>query len=255
MDIQHSKNVLEVALLAAQEPLPTQELAKLFDGEIDHRSLDRVLNELKTDWQTKSVELTLVANGWRFQTKPEYKNYLDKLNPEKTPKYARSVLETLAIIAYKQPVTRGDIEGIRGVTVASDIIKKLEDRGWIEVIGHRDVPGRPSLFATTKDFLNDLGLKNLSDLPALQSADSMGDLLNASQTPMVFELGSEPSTQAIQHAQDTPLAVVNQAENVSNSYPKIDEAIKPSELTHEWHPSSNDWQRSPQTSQKSKIQA
>lgn len=191
MDTQHAKLVLEAALLAAQEPLQTNELAKLFDDELDRAFLETLLLSLQSDWQLKSVELVQVAHGWRFQTKPDYKIYLDKLNPEKAPKYSRSVLETLAIIAYKQPVTRGDIENIRGVTVASDIVKKLEDRGWIEVIGHRDVPGRPSLFATTKDFLNDLGLRTLSDLPPLQTPDTMGDLLNAAQTPMIFELGSE----------------------------------------------------------------
>jgi segregation and condensation protein B len=193
VDTQHAKLVLEAALLAAQEPLPTSELVKLFDDEIDKTSLEAILNELQAQWQPRSVELVCIAAGWRFQTKPDFKVYLDKLNPEKAPKYSRSVLETLAIIAYKQPVTRGDIESIRGVTVASDIVKKLEDRGWIEVIGHRDVPGRPSLFATTKDFLNDLGLRALSDLPPLQTPETMGDLLNAAQTPMVFELGSEPA--------------------------------------------------------------
>ncbi len=193
MDTQHAKLVLEAALLAAQEPLPLNELAKLFDDEIDKASLEAIMLALQADWQARSVELVCVAAGWRFQTKPDYKIYLDKLNPEKAPKYSRSVLETLAIIAYKQPVTRGDIENIRGVTVASDIVKKLEDRGWIEVIGHRDVPGRPSLFATTKDFLNDLGLRTLSDLPPLLAPETMGDLLNAAQTPMVFELGSEPN--------------------------------------------------------------
>ncbi len=195
MDTQHIKLVLEAALLSAQEPLPTGDLSKLFDDEIEKAALEAVLTELQSDWQARSVELICVASGWRFQTKPDYKTYLDKLNPEKAPKYSRSVLETLAIIAYKQPVTRGDIENIRGVTVASDIVKKLEDRGWIEVIGHRDVPGRPSLFATTKDFLNDLGLRALSDLPPLQTPETMGDLLNAAQTPMLFELGSEPDAQ------------------------------------------------------------
>jgi segregation and condensation protein B len=192
VDTQHAKLVLEAALLAAQEPLPLSELGKLFDDEIEPQPLEAIVLELQADWQPRSVELVCVAAGWRFQTKPDYKVYLDKLNPEKAPKYARSVLETLAIIAYKQPVTRGDIENIRGVTVASEIIKKLEERGWIEIIGHRDVPGRPSLFATTKDFLNDLGLRALSDLPPLQTPETMGDLLNAAQTPMVFELGSEP---------------------------------------------------------------
>ncbi len=189
--------MLEAALLAAQEPLSTHDLSKLFDGELDKQAMDHVLQTIQSSWASKSVELVLVAHGWRFQTKPEYKNYLDKLNPEKAPKYSRSVLETLAIIAYKQPVTRGDIEAIRGVTVASEIIKKLEDRGWIEVIGHRDVPGRPSLFATTKDFLNDLGLKQLGDLPPLQAVDAMGDLLQAAQVPMTFELGSNPDQASV----------------------------------------------------------
>jgi segregation and condensation protein B len=213
VDTQHVKLVLEAALLAAQEPLPLSELGKLFDGEIDKTTLDTVLHALQADWQNQSVELVLVAHGWRFQTKPEYKIYLDKLNPEKAPKYSRSVLETLAIIAYKQPVTRGDIEAIRGVTVATEIIKKLEDRGWIEVIGNRDVPGRPSLFATTKDFLNDLGLHVLSDLPPLQSADSVGDLLNASQTPMAFDLGStaEPVLTTTPAPLPTPAALPAQA--------------------------------------------
>jgi segregation and condensation protein B len=197
VDTQHIKLVLEAALLSAQEPLLIGELSKLFDDAVEKNSLEALLINLQADWQPRSVELICVATGWRFQTRSEYKNYLDKLNPEKVPKYSRSVLETLAIIAYKQPVTRGDIENIRGVTVASDIVKKLEDRGWIEVIGHRDVPGRPSLFATTKDFLNDLGLRALSDLPPLQTPEAMGDLLNAAQTPMLFELGSEPAGQVL----------------------------------------------------------
>ena len=203
MDTQHIKLVLEAALLSAQEPLPTGDLSKLFDDEIEKAALEAVLTELQSDWQARSVELVCVASGWRFQTKPDYKTYLDKLNPEKAPKYSRSVLETLAIIAYKQPVTRGDIENIRGVTVASDIVKKLEDRGWIEIIGHRDVPGRPSLFATTKDFLNDLGLCALSDLPPLQTPETMGDLLNAAQTPILFELGSEPDSRTNEVANKT----------------------------------------------------
>lgn len=176
-------------MLAAQEPMVESELAKLFDGDLNVSDVTENLLVLQLNWACRAVELVRVAAGWRFQTKPEFKIYLDKLNPEKTPKYSRSVLETLAIIAYKQPVTRGDIENVRGVTVATDIIKRLEDRGWIEVIGHRDVPGRPSLFATTQQFLDDLSMRTLSDLPVLASADAMGDLLNASQTPIEFDLG------------------------------------------------------------------
>ncbi len=228
VDTQHAKLVLEAALLAAQEPLPASELNKLFDDALDKAALEAILLELQNDWQTKSVELVLVANGWRFQTKPDYKIYLDKLNPETAPKYSRSVLETLAIIAYKQPVTRGDIENIRGVTVASDIVKKLEDRGWIEVIGHRDVPGRPALFATTKDFLNDLGLRALSDLPPLQTPDAMGDLLNAAQAPIMFELGSEikPDANAeIEGIQGIEGSDVIQVVNAVSTLPPLYETV------------------------------
>jgi segregation and condensation protein B len=174
--------VLEAALLAAQEPLSLNELGRLFDGELDNATLETHLLSLQTHWQDRSVELVALAKGWRFQTKPEYTVYLDKLSPERVPKYSRAVLETLAIIAYKQPVSRGDIELIRGVTVASETIKKLEDRGWIEVIGHRDTVGRPALFATTLAFLNDLNLKSLSDLPPLTLPDTAGDLFNVAAT-------------------------------------------------------------------------
>ena len=196
MDTQHIKWVLEAALLASQEPLNLDELGKLFEDDLSKDQLSELLQALKTDWHNHSVELVQLASSWRFQTKPEFKLYLDRLNPEKTPKYSRSVLETLAIIAYKQPVTRGDIENIRGVAVATDIVKRLEDRGWVEVIGHRDAPGRPALFATTQQFLDDLSLNALSDLPALSHTEAMGDLMMASQTPMLFELGSPSSETA-----------------------------------------------------------
>lgn len=187
MDTNHVQWVLEAALLASQEPLPLTEMAKLFEDELPREQLLINLHMLQTNWATRAVELVEVAAGWRFQTKPDFKIYLDRLNPEKTPKYSRSVLETLAIIAYKQPVTRGDIENIRGVTVSSEIIKKLEDRGWIEVIGHRDVPGRPALFATTQAFLDDLSLKTLSGLPPLLANAALGDLQHAAQAPISFE--------------------------------------------------------------------
>lgn len=165
------KLVLETALLTAKEPMTVNELKKLFDEDMSAESLRKVLEELRQDWAGRGVELVLVASGWRFQAKAEMQKYLDRLNPEKPPKYSRAVLETLAIIAYKQPVTRGDIEEIRGVAVSSNILKSLEERGWIDVIGQRDVPGRPSLYATTKGFLDDLNLRSLSELPPLQEGE------------------------------------------------------------------------------------
>jgi len=169
-----AKKVLETALLCAHEPLSINDLKKLYlahseaEEEIGADTIKQMLGELQADWIDKGIELVCLSTGWRFQSRPEMKAYLDRLNPEKPPKYSRATLETLAIIAYRQPVTRGDIEEIRGVTVNSQTIKMLEDRGWIESIGHRDVPGRPALFATTKQFLDDLGLTSLDQLPPLQ---------------------------------------------------------------------------------------
>ncbi len=161
------KRILETVLLAQSHPLSTAELRKVFKDELSAEFLRKALDELKQDWEGRGVELTLVAEGWRFQTRPEYQVFLDRLNPEKPPKYSRATLETLAIIAYRQPVTRGDIEEIRGVAVSSQIIRTLEERGWIETVGHRDVPGRPALYATTQRFLSDLNLRDLSELPPL----------------------------------------------------------------------------------------
>lgn len=161
------KVVLETALLASREPLHINNMQCLFEEELSTEFLRRALDELRADWQGRGVELVLVAGGWRFQTRPEYQCYLNRLNPEKPPKYSRAVMETLAIIAYKQPVTRGDIEEIRGVTVNTQIIKTLEERDWIKVVGHRDVPGRPALYATTRQFLSDLNLRALDELPPL----------------------------------------------------------------------------------------
>ncbi|MBK1679225.1 SMC-Scp complex subunit ScpB [Rhodocyclus tenuis] len=164
------KRILEAALLSAQQPLSTSELRKLFSDRIGSDVLRVLLDELCEEWSTpaRPVELLRLASGWRFRTRPEYLPYLERLNPEKPPKYSRAVLETLAIIAYRQPVTRGDIEEIRGVTVATQVIRTLEERGWVDVVGHRDTPGRPALFATTKKFLDDLGLRGVSELPPLE---------------------------------------------------------------------------------------
>lgn len=168
------KIILETALLTSSEPLSLSELKLLSDDPLTNRQIETLLAELARDWQGRGVELTQVAGGWRFQARPQMQVYLDRLNPQKPPRYSRAVLETLAIIAYHQPVTRGDIEEIRGVAVSSQILKTLEARGWIEVVGTRDTPGRPELFATTRQLLDDLNLRALQDLPSLQE---MGALL------------------------------------------------------------------------------
>ncbi len=173
LDTQQFKRVLETALLTATEPLSIAELKKLCDAPLDNRQLESLLEELAQDWQGRGVELGCVASGWRFRAKPEMQQYLDRLNPQKTPRYSRAVLETLAIIAYHQPVTRGDIEEIRGVAVSSQILKTLETRGWVEVVGTRDAPGKPELFATTKQLLDDLNLRALQELPSLQEIGAL----------------------------------------------------------------------------------
>jgi segregation and condensation protein B len=167
MNTQEAKIVLETALICTQEPLKIGDLRKLFADDISADTVRHLLEDLKREWSGRGVELVGLASGWRFQSKPAMRTYLDRLHPEKPPRYSRAVLETLAIIAYRQPVTRGDIEEIRGVTVNTQVVKQLEDRNWIEVIGHRDVPGRPALYATTRQFLDDLGLKSLDELPPL----------------------------------------------------------------------------------------
>lgn len=174
MNTQEAKIVLETALICTQEPLKIGDLRKLFADDISADTVRNLLEDLRHDWSGRGVELVGLASGWRFQSKPAMRTYLDRLHPEKPPRYSRAVLETLAIIAYRQPVTRGDIEEIRGVTVNTQVVKQLEDRNWIEVIGHRDVPGRPALYATTRQFLDDLGLKSLEELPPLD--DPSGQL-------------------------------------------------------------------------------
>jgi len=175
LDLARARLILETALLTAQEPLPLSELRRLFDDELGSEPLRKLLEELREAWSGRGVELVSVASGWRFQARPEFQAFLDRLNPQKPPKYSRAVMETLAIVAYRQPVTRGDIEDIRGVAVSSQIIKALEARGWIEVIGHREVPGRPELLGTTRQFLDDLGLRSLEELPPLEDLGSLVD--------------------------------------------------------------------------------
>src|SRR6266699_193079 len=170
------KIVLEAALLAAQEPLPISELRKMFDEEVGADTIRRLLEELREAWKDRGVELAATASGWRFQTRASYQKFLERIHPEKAPRYSRAVLETLAIVAYRQPVTRGDIEEVRGVTVSAEVIKRLEERGWVELIGHKEVPGRPTLYATTKTFLDDLGLRSLQELPPLEDIAKTLDL-------------------------------------------------------------------------------
>ncbi len=178
MNTVDAKRVLETALICAPQPVPLRELRVLFNDALGSDTLKMLLQDLQRDWSQRGVELVQVATGWRFQSRPEMREYLDRLLPEKPPRYSRATLETLAIIAYRQPVTRGDIEDIRGVTVNSLIIKQLEDRGWVEVIGHRETVGRPALFATTRQFLDDLGLASLDQLPVLDDPASNPHLLD-----------------------------------------------------------------------------
>jgi len=188
-----AKRIIEAALLSSQEPLSLADLKRLFDDEIGPDTLRRLLDELREDWSGRAVELVNTASGWRFQTRPEFQPFVERLNPDKRPRYSRAVMETLAIIAYRQPVTRGDVEDIRGVTVSAQIIQALESRGWIDVVGHRDTPGRPALFATTKSFLDDLGLLSLQELPPLEEIARTLQLEPASSPPVTGQAANEPS--------------------------------------------------------------
>jgi len=216
MNTADVKRIIEAALLCAQQPMTLSELRRLFadDFEVGADTLRTLLDQLRGEWAQRGVVLVPLASGWRFQSAPDIARYIERLHPERPPKYSRAVLETLAIIAYRQPVTRGDIEEIRGVTVSSQIIKTLEDRGWIEVIGTKDVVGRPSLFATTRQFLDDLGLMNLSGLPMLDAdlpaADAIGQrLIDFDQTPP--ELAVAVATEALPDDAPTPTDLVSEA--------------------------------------------
>lgn len=199
------KRILEAALLCAVQPMTVADLRKMFDEDMPADTLRVLLEELRSEWNAagRAAELVQLASGWRLRTRPEFMPYLERLNPEKPPKYSRAVLETLAIIAYRQPVTRGDIEDIRGVTVAATVIKTLEERGWIDVVGHRETPGRPALFATTKKFLDDLGLRGLSELPAIEQVQM--PMLELPETPLM-PLGLNP---VVQPAHSAPPAIVD----------------------------------------------
>jgi len=226
MNTLEAKRVLEAALLCAQQPLPLRELTALFDEQIDGHSIQLLLEELAQDWQGRGVELVSLATGWRFQSRADLRDVLERLHPEKPARYSRAAMETLAIIAYRQPVTRGDIEDIRGVTVSGPIIKQLEDRGWVEAIGTREAPGRPALYATTRQFLDDLGLSRLDELPALDGAmgaEPTADLLaRLSDGQGALELDSVSDSApgsgadfAVAAAPGTPDDVTPQAESTN----------------------------------------
>lgn len=203
MNTADAKRVLETALICTQQPLTVRELRVLFSDELGADTIKELLGQLQDDWTQRGVELVCVASGWRFQSRPEMREFLDRLHPEKPPRYSRAALETLAIIAYRQPVTRGDMEDIRGVTINTQILKQLEDRGWIEVIGHREAVGRPALYATTRQFLDDLGLASLDQLPELQSPAQEGvfeALANAGQPQPELAIEGDAGTE------DTPAA-------------------------------------------------
>jgi len=208
-DLERFKAIVETALLTAQEPLPIAELRRLFEDDISADTVRRLLEAIRAAWVGRGVELVNLASGWRFRAKPEMQGFLDRLNPQKPPKYSRAVLETLAIIAYRQPVTRGDIEEIRGVTVSTNIVKALETRGWIEVIGHREVPGRPALYATTRQFLDDLALRSIDELPPLED---LGALVDANGIPT-----STPSAPAIDVARGTVAEGIVEPDDVART--------------------------------------
>lgn len=210
MNTADAKRVLETALICAPQPLTLRAMGVLFDMEVSSDTIKSLLTDLQLEWSGRGVELVQVASGWRFQSRPELRPYLDRLHPEKPPKYSRAAMETLAIIAYRQPVTRGDMEDIRGVTINALILKQLEDRGWVEVIGHRETVGRPALFATTRQFLDDLGLASLDQLPPLDGSEVQESALGRLDfEALSSSLQSNPTdvtldAEAITPAPDTP---------------------------------------------------
>ena len=209
MNTAQAKRVLETALLCTAQPITLRDMRVLFDDALGADTLRQMLGELQQEWVQRGLELVAVASGWRFQSRPEMREYLDRLHPEKPPKYTRAALETLAIIAYRQPVTRGDMEDIRGVTINSQILKQLEDRGWVEVIGHRETVGRPGLYATTRQFLDDMGLSSLDQLPLLSSVDHQASVLAGlvdDQGPVQPTLSLEEALEPL--AQAEPMALL-----------------------------------------------
>ena len=229
IDVAEAKRALEAVLMAASEPMAVNELKRIFDDEFSGDTVRHLLEEMRAEWVGRSVELALVASGYRFRVKPEFQKYLDKLSSEKPPRYSRAVLETLAIIAYRQPVTRGDIEDIRGVQVSPHILKTLQDRGWIDEIGHKEVVGRPALFATTRHFLDDLNLRSLEELPPLHELQATLDM---TQAVAALAAGATPSLPGLAVAEAVvaegnmePVDVVERAEvDVAMPVPDADSA-------------------------------
>jgi len=236
MNTAQAKRVLETALLCSTQPVTVRDMRVLFEDALGADTLKAILEELQLDWAERGLELVSVATGWRFQSRPELRIYLDRLNPEKPPKYTRAVMETLAIIAYRQPVTRGDMEDIRGVTINTQIIKQLEDRGWVEVIGHRESVGRPGLYATTRQFLDDLGLSSLDQLPLLSSVEGQASVLaslnppeaDASQASLSLEDAIEASetTEAQTEEALTSEALTAEAEDLTNLAQEMPDSAK-----------------------------
>ena len=223
----HKKRVIETALLCAQEPITAMDLTRLFTDDTSQADIEEVLTAIQEDWQDKGMELVHIATGWRFQSRLSMREYLDRLTPEKPPRYSRAVMETLAIIAYRQPVTRGEIEEIRGVAVSSNVMKQLEDRGWVEVIGHKETIGRPGLYATTKQFLDDLSLPNLQSLPLLEDAaptfESLGqgviEFDQSATVETVITMEESSSTDDQQAAEPAPDLEIDAP---SDDEPKLD---------------------------------
>jgi segregation and condensation protein B len=232
MNTTDAKRVLETALICADRPLPLRDMRVLFDEQVGADTLRSLLDELSREWEDRGVELVALATGWRFQSRPEMREFLDRLHPEKPPKHSRAALETLAIVAYRQPVTRGDIEDIRGVTVSSHIVRQLEERGWIEAIGYREAPGRPALYATTKQFLDDLGLASLDQLPPIdgsaaaaaaasfEALNEQPSLLGEAQAALALEPEAEVAAESIPETPADPLPahdVPNTSSNDANA--------------------------------------
>ena len=237
MNTAQAKRVLETALLCATQPVTLRDLRVLFEDALGADTLQILLDELQLEWATKGLELVCVATGWRFQSRPELRPFLDRLNPEKPPKYSRAVMETLAIIAYRQPTTRGEMEDIRGVTINSLILKQLEDRGWVEVIGHRETVGRPALYATTRQFLDDLGVESLDQLPVMGSGEGDTAMIEQiefglSQTgtsgdAASHQLALEVELVAVEAAEDTAAEVVTELPLELPSYPPVEPQPQP----------------------------
>ena len=226
MNTAQAKRVLETALLCSTQPVTVRDMRVLFDDALGADTLKALLEELQLDWAERGLELVSVATGWRFQSRPELRIYLDKLNPEKPPKYTRAVMETLAIIAYRQPVTRGDMEDIRGVTINTQIIKQLEDRGWVEVIGHRESVGRPGLYATTRHFLDDLGLSSLDQLPLLSGLDGQAAVLASLNPPEADASQASLSLEDAIEEAETAEAQTAEGEDLTNIAQEMPDSAK-----------------------------